>query len=189
MINSLYDVFKSWSGVGSVYVYSDPHFDDEDCKLMNPSWPTLEEQIKKINRIVHKNDTLIILGDVGDERYIKQLKAGYKVLVMGNHDKGKSNYTWQNTFDEVYEGPLFVGERLLLSHEPISLPFAINIHGHCHSGTFKESEKDYNVASDVIDWTPVNLGKMIKEGILSSVDSIHRITIDGAIERKAKREE
>ena len=99
MINSLYDVFKSWSGVGSVYVYSDPHFDDEDCKLMNPSWPTLEEQIKKINRIVHKNDTLIILGDVGDERYIKQLKAGYKVLVMGNHDKGKSNYTWQNTFD------------------------------------------------------------------------------------------
>ena len=118
---------------------------------------------------------------MGNEKYIKQLKAGYKVLILGNHDRGKSNYTFDNLFDEVYGGPLFVGEKILLSHEPIPLPFAVNIHGHCHNGVFKESEKDYNVASDVINWTPVNLCKMIKEGLLSNVDSIHRITIDNVV--------
>lgn len=184
MINSLYEPFIRWSMTGSVYVYSDPHFDDKDCLCMNPDWPSPEEQIKRINKDVHKNDTLIMLGDIGDEKYIKQLKAGYKVLIMGNHDKGKINYTFHNLFDEVYEGPLFIGERILLSHEPVPLPFAVNIHGHCHAGTFKESDKDYNVAADVINWTPINLGKMIKEGLLSNVDSIHRITIDNAIERK-----
>ena len=167
--------------IGSVYVYSDPHFDDEDCLCMNPDWPSPEDQIKRINQKVHKNDTLIILGDVGNEKYIKRLKAGHKVLILGNHDKGQTNYTFDNLFDEVYRGPLFVGERILLSHEPIPLPFAVNIHGHCHNGVFKESEKDYNVASDVINWTPINLGKMIEEGMLSSVDSIHRMTIDKSI--------
>lgn len=186
MINSLYEPFIRWSMVGSVYVYSDPHFDDRDCLYMNPAWPSPEEQIKRINQKVYKNDTLIILGDVGNEKYIKQLKAGHKVLILGNHDKGRSNYTFDNLFDEVYGGPLFVGEKILLSHEPIPLPFAVNIHGHCHNGVFKESEKDYNVASDVINWAPVNLGKMIKEGLLSDVDSIHRITIDNVIERKRR---
>ena len=67
MINSLYDNFKHWSGVGSVFLYSDPHFNDADCLLMNPNWPSPEEQIKRINQKVRKNDTLIILGDIGDE--------------------------------------------------------------------------------------------------------------------------
>ena len=183
MINSLYDNFKHWSGVGSVFLYSDPHFNDADCLLMNPNWPSPEEQIKRINQKVHKNDTLIILGDIGDESYIKQLKVENKILIMGNHDKGKINYTFHNLFDEVYEGPLFIAGKLLLSHEPVPLPFAVNIHGHCHNGVFKESDKDYNVASDVIDWTPVNLGEMIKNGLLSKVDSIHRITIDKATNR------
>ena len=34
----------------------------------------------------------------------------------------------------------------------------------------------------------VNLGKIIKEGILSDIDSIHRQTIDRAVEKKQKRE-
>ena len=87
----LYDKFKHWNEKGVIWVYSDPHFNDEDCKLMNKNWPTPKEQIKLINKCVSKNDTLIILGDVGDENYVKYLK-GYKVLIKGNHDKGTSNY-------------------------------------------------------------------------------------------------
>lgn len=30
MINSLYPKFRHWSEKGSIYLYSDPHFDDED---------------------------------------------------------------------------------------------------------------------------------------------------------------
>lgn len=92
MINTLYDCFKHWSEKGSVYIFSDTHFEDFDCKLMDPDWITPQEQIDIINKLVHKNDCLILLGDVGDIEWIKKLKAGYKVLITGNHDAGAENY-------------------------------------------------------------------------------------------------
>lgn len=49
-------------------------------------------QINNINKKCTKRDTLVILGDVGDIECIKRLKAGRKILIMGNHDKGASNY-------------------------------------------------------------------------------------------------
>ena len=39
------------------------------------------------------------------------------------------------------------------------------------------------------NYTPINLGKIIKDGILSDIESIHRLTIDRAGERKMKRNE
>ena len=35
-----------------------------------------------------------------------------------------------------------------------------------------------NVAANVCDYTPVNLGVLIKNGILSGIESIHRKTIN-----------
>ena len=35
----------------------------------------------------------------------------------------------------------------------------------------------------------INLGKIIKDGILSDIESIHRITIDRAVERKKRKNE
>ena len=37
MIPTLYEKFKPWSEKGSVYIISDTHFDDSDCKLMSTS--------------------------------------------------------------------------------------------------------------------------------------------------------
>lgn len=91
MIDSLYEPFKKWSEKGSVYIISDPHLEDEDCKLMDSQWPEPQEYIDNIKKVVHKNDTLICLGDVGNPSWFSQINA-YKVLIMGNHDKGKSNY-------------------------------------------------------------------------------------------------
>ena len=55
--------------------------------------PTIDEQVALINKVCHKNDLLIILGDVGKNlEPVKKLKAGYKVLIMGNHDSGRTNY-------------------------------------------------------------------------------------------------
>ena len=45
MIATLYEPFRHWSDGGSVYVLSDLHFDDEDCKLMSPDWITPREQL------------------------------------------------------------------------------------------------------------------------------------------------
>ena len=45
MIPTLYEPFRHWSEKGSVYILSDLHFDDADCKFMSPDWITPQEQI------------------------------------------------------------------------------------------------------------------------------------------------
>lgn len=174
MIKSLYPFARKWSEKGSVHIFSDPHFDDKDCKLMDPCWVTPDEQIQILKTCCPKNDTLILLGDIGNPEYLKQLKC-YKVLIAGNHDKGLSNY--KPYFDELYSGPLFISDRILLSHEPIPyLPYVINIHGHDHNGS--ESDNHVNVAANVVGYTPINLGHLIKVGLMSGFPTIHRWTID-----------
>lgn len=185
MIKQLYDCFQHWSDGGSVWIISDTHFEDNDCKLMDKNWISPVEQVKIINELVYKNDTLIHLGDTGNcNPYMNQINAHYKVLIMGNHQSGRSNYT--KYFNEIYDGALFIGPKLLLSHEPVGVPFALNIHGHDHNNKeyYKDGCKYLNLAANVCNYTPVNLGKIIKDGILSDISSIHRITIDNATDRK-----
>ena len=50
MILTLYEPFRHWSETGSVYILSDPHFGDSDCKLMDPGWIEPEEQVARIRR-------------------------------------------------------------------------------------------------------------------------------------------
>ena len=229
MIPTLYEKFKPWSEKGSVYIISDTHFDDSDCKLMSKTWPSADEQLEKIKKVVHKNDTLIHLGDVGNLSYIKKIKA-YKVLIMGNHDTGRSNferkiitkrfskdlYTRENAlnkmkedypdceysiseehdfhspfeswvisadnklFDEVYGDPLMIADKIFLSHAPIlGIDWCLNMHGHDDSGR-KIDNYHLNLASNVCNYTPINLKNEIKNGLLANVLSIHRMTIDNA---------
>lgn len=189
MIQTLYQPFRHWSEGGSVYILSDLHLGDSDCKLMDPNWIEPEEQIKIINEIAMRNDTFVCLGDVGDAAYLKDIKARKKILLLGNHDK-KAAYT--DYFQEVYAGPLFIADKILLSHEPVyGLPWCLNIHGHDHSDVepYMEGCKHLNLAANVCGYRPVNLGKLIKDGILSEISSIHRMTIDRATERTEKWED
>ena len=253
MLPQLYKTFQDWSAKGSVWVYSDPHFGDSDCKFMDPNWITPEEQVKKINDKVRKNDTLILLGDIGNPEYIKRIKAGYKVLIAGNHDLGLTNYkktithemreifaeyideeqykkdvtaerksfhTYlyekypyakiniqeryefhspfnffdatidDNLFNEVYGGPLFISDKILLSHEPVDIPFGLNIHGHLHDGLggLSKDNSKYNVCSNCINYEPQNLSEIIKSGCLKNRDTIHRLTIDEATKKKKQLE-
>ena len=176
MIKSLYPFARKWSEKGSVWIFSDTHLGDHDCKLMHPDWPEPDEQISILKQYCHKNDTLIILGDIGNPQYLNQLKC-YKVLIAGNHESGLSNY--ESYFDEIYGGPLFISEKIVLSHEPlVYMPYAVNIHGHNHSGKFLSDENHINVAANVIGFIPVNLGASIKDGLVSGIPTIHRWTID-----------
>lgn len=187
MILTLYKPFRHWSEGGSVYILSDLHFDDSDCKLMDPGWISPEEQLAIINSVVAKGDTFVCLGDVGDPKYISMIKARKKVLLLGNHDaKG----VYKDLFDEVYTGPLFIADKILLSHEPVyGLSWCLNIHGHDHNNmeAYREDCKHINLAANVCGYTPVNLGKLIKDGILADIESIHRKTIDRQIERKIRK--
>ena len=228
MYKHLYDKFKNWYHGGSIWLYSDPHFSDEEMKYIRKNYIGDEEQVKRINSVVGKNDTLIILGDIGSIEPVRKLR-GYKVLIMGNHDAGASNYQriytdevrqgsyeyvpeyekigpdevrgahiWKEVvikpafdnhlFDEVYEGPLFISDRILLSHEPIDFPFAFNIHGHDHSSWHQKDKMHCNVCAECIDYTPINLKWLIESGIMKNIPSVHRMTIDEATKKKKKKE-
>lgn len=50
MIKSLYPQFQKWSATGSVYIISDTHFDDSDCKFMDPNWISPQEHIEKLKK-------------------------------------------------------------------------------------------------------------------------------------------
>ena len=188
MIDTLYDKFKPWSAKGSIYIISDTHFEDADCKLMDKNWISPQEHIDNIKKYVHKNDTLIHLGDVGNPEWMAQIKA-HKVLIMGNHDQSATKF--KSYFDEIYTGPLFIAEKILLSHEPIINGSSwFNIHGHDHNKLsytewrnndgFSESWNELNLAANVVDYKVYNLGHGIKNGLLSYVDGVHRLTIDRA---------
>ena len=87
----LYPLFDHWFRGGNIWLYSDPHFSDDEMKYIRKDYIGDEEQVKRINSKVGKNDTIIILGDIGNTDWVKKIR-GYKVLIMGNHDSGKSNY-------------------------------------------------------------------------------------------------
>ena len=184
MYKHLYNCFKHWYHGGTIYFYSDPHFDD--AEMENIRHITADEQVKLINKRLSKNDTIVILGDIGNPEYLKKIRAGYKVLVLGNHDAGATIY--KDYVDEVYEGILMISDKLMLSHEPIiGFPFAYNVHGHDHGNRTKGVLHGLNVCAEVIRYTPVCIKNIIESGELKHVDNIHRITIDKATENKRKR--
>lgn len=211
MYKHLYDNFKHWYHGGTVYFYSDPHFADDEMKYIRKNYIGDDEQVRAINKKIGKNDTIVFLGDIGDVEFIKKIR-GYKVLVMGNHDAGASNYKrridmWRkwidegndygyyaevpkdnHLFDEVYEGPLCISEKIILSHEPLDIPCMLNIHGHDHSNWTFNDIYHRNVCAENIEYTPVCIKEIVNSGRLNKIDSIHRITIDTATERKKARE-
>lgn len=237
MIESLYKPFQKWSEKGGIFIFSDPHFEDEDLVNAYNDRPSADELVRRINSKVGKCDTLICLGDVGALSYVPLLR-GYKVLVMGNHDAGRTLYERQRDwkkfdkdkytkaealdemkrrypnreysitrgnesnslfdywevcadnrlFDEVYDGPVMISSKLMLSHEPISCgTWALNIHGHIHARTHKNGCYHYNVCADCHNYLPLNLNQFLKSGALSYVVPIHRQTIDEATARCKKR--
>ena len=220
MKNNLYDTIADrWIHGGTVFFYSDPHFGDAELNPNRKGYPGDDEQVKRINSVVGKNDTIVFLGDIGDVNYIKHIR-GHKVLVTGNHDTGVTNYKRlkyecadldnfteecldyylneltgfyksrdklcydDHLFDEVYEGCLFISDKIVLSHEPIEIPFALNIHGHSHNIHNGYEDKNHiNVCAEHINYTPVPISTIIKSGALNKIPQIHRITIDKASEK------
>ena len=186
MIASLYEPFKKWSDGKSVWLVSDTHFGDSDCTFMNPDWPMPFEHVRKIDSAAHcKNNTLICLGDCGDPKYFNMLsKFSYKVLITGNHDAGASKY--RDYFDEIYTGPLVIADRLILSHEPVWTPWALNIHGHVHcaKGVLEYNGEGklcgMNITADVMGFEPINLGELIKRGLLGDIQHIHKQAVERA---------
>ena len=184
-LQGLYKCFSHWGENGGTFIISDTHFGEEDLKKAFPNRPSDDELVKIINSKVGKCGTLILLGDVGDLEYAKKLK-GYKILVCGNHDRSHTNY--EGIFQEVYDGPVMISNRMILSHEPIeNLDWAVNLHGHIHDHKAKQKKFHHNFCADRIGYIPVNFNQWLKEGHLSKIVTTRRVVIDNATERKKKR--
>ena len=182
MYKHVYNCFEKWynDNRGGIWFYSDPHFSDEEMVYLRKDYIGDAEQVARINSKVGKHDTLIILGDIGNPEWLKKIHA-HIVLILGNHDSGATNYS--EYADEVFEGPLFISDKILLSHEPINYPYGYNIHGHDHSN-WSINERGLNVCAEHIDYTPVSLRQIVKSGALKNIKDIHRYTIDYAALKK-----
>ena len=172
MIEGLYPPFQHWGASGTTWILSDTHFNDPDLIHVYADRPSAEEQVKRINAKCGRADTLIILGDVGDISYVRQLRAKYKVLVMGNHDSGASNYQ-RHIFKQKFDKDLFQKHEALDEMKRLYPDCAYSI---VDSYDFLDNSPCWEVSADNKLFDEVYTGPiMISEKLLLSHEPINMI--------------
>lgn len=160
--------------IGDLHFGSDGMFNRAYSKTFKTKEEYMETVVKNYNLIVNNNHKVLFLGDLGREKelrkYISQMN-GYKILILGNHDKYSKRF-YNKLFDEVYNYPLFMMNRIVVSHEPIPVePGVLNIHGHTHAVKLK-SKQHLNICIEHTDYKPVRLKRCI--GMLSYLEKPNR---------------
>ena len=120
--------------------------------------------IKNFNKTVGKNDIVYILGDLSflNTKSTKEIVShlnGFKFLVKGNHDPKTNTFYRKIGFIEVYDKPIILFNKYLLSHDIIQTNDFINIHGHTHQ-TVKNSVNNICVSVEMTDYKPISLDKI-----------------------------
>lgn len=166
--------------MAKTFVIADLHFSHSKIiEYENRPFANVEQMNKIIinnwNKVVSKCDTVFVLGDVSftDKESTKELISrlnGRKVLILGNHDRGRSvNNFWRYVgFDEVYKYPIVYNNFLIMSHEPPEYfnshtPYAY-IYGHVHSTDMYRTITCNSACVSVERWdyTPVELTKLVE---------------------------
>lgn len=122
------------------------------------------------NSVVKPGDIVYMLGDVcwnsSSVKLLKQM-TGNKTIIMGNHDKQKTN-SYIGSVNEL-RGAMYFGRGInaIMTHIPVhnsqlnGTRFDYNIHGHMH--THKIADPRYlNVCMEQINYTPINLDEVVK---------------------------
>lgn len=128
------------------------------------------------NRVVNKNDTVYILGDIAHRtpveevnEFIKKLN-GKKILVRGNHDKKYDESLFEEICD--FKEVNLNGVSISLMHYPMvewpkSRHGSLHLHGHQHNkAEYNERMREegilrYDVGVDANEFTPVLLNNII----------------------------
>jgi len=175
--------------MGNRFIFSDPHFGHDGIYRMVDidgrrirGWAETAQEGDEImvaawNRVVHRKDKVIVMGDVAIKRSALQILGrlnGDKVLVRGNHDifKLKDYLPWFSDILGTHKrGPV------LLSHYPVhpdSIPaWCIgNIHGHTHvnhvlrtsaQGIIEPDPRYLNACVEVRGVVPVPFETLVSE--------------------------
>lgn len=157
----------------TTWFISDTHFNHKNIiAYQNRPFASVQEMnttmIENWNRTVSRKDEVFFLGDLSfkqNKDALRELIAslnGYKILLIGNHDRRYSPEVWMELgFDEVYKYPIIYKDFFILSHKPLyineNMPYRC-IHGHLHSNVIQGegSRLYYNVSVERINYTPVD---------------------------------
>jgi calcineurin-like phosphoesterase family protein len=177
------DFLKAW-------ILVDPHYNHANLVRRGNRPEGYEERISSHwTAKVGTDHTVYCLGDVcmgkqaeSHERYVEPM-PGYKILILGNHDRQKKGWYLDHGWDEVHE-KLVVwvnGRPILLSHKPQvdDGSFSINVHGHFHNDIHRlmepemlaiRSPKHRLLALECVDYSPVPFvdfinGKITQDGL------------------------
>ncbi len=167
------------------YFTSDIHFSDpETMQHDRRPFKNIKEYDKKTiktwNKIMNKNDTLYVVGDlfdcIGPESEVWKQSAGYFkkikaniILVMGNNEDRIVKYFFNNNFKKFKEYCLslgikdvvkntkisFGGYKFYLVHKPINYKEGyVNLVGHLHRSRGQWFSFGLNVSCDLNHYRP-----------------------------------
>lgn len=172
-----------------VYFTSDLHLGHENVLNWRTGFSSIEEMDEKLisnwNSRIHKNDFVIITGDLiyksrrSPTEYLDALK-GRKILIKGNHDtdwlKDLTDEQVAEYFEDIYDMYSLKrnGVKLRFCHYPMiawesSRQDSILICGHIHDKRkgfefemFSKTPYAFNAGVDVNGMMPVTLSELIK---------------------------
>lgn len=154
--------------MGNIFITSDTHFHHGNIiKYCNrpykDSFEMDEALISNWNSVVRHEDKVYHLGDVYMPKYKNESDMlfrrlnGTKVLILGNHDKGKDQNLLKY-FSRIYMWRFLKEFGLLLSHVPVhkdslSSKLNWNVHGHIHNKPSPEGPYK-NACVEMNNYTP-----------------------------------
>lgn len=164
-----------------VYFTADMHFGHRAIiNMQNRPFESVEEMdrvmLQNFNSVVHKNDTVYILGDICHHMTIEEADAlirkmnGKKYLIMGNHDKKYDSGLFEDIRD--FMKVSVDGHYFALMHYPmLSWPKmslgGYQLHGHIHArmdynkANRAEGIRRYDVGVEANDYFPVSAKQII----------------------------
>lgn len=148
------------------YFISDPHFRHKNItEFERHNFNSVQEHdafllkcFEKWARKLKPEDEFWVLGDWGETEFLFVINMFQckTCFVMGNHDAQADIDKFRLHFDEVYEYPVYLSNKLVVSHLPVAVfEDQINIHGHLH-GAVLDSDNYICCSLHVANYTPIN---------------------------------
>lgn len=142
MWRNIYQEIKKWT---KLWILSDTHFNHQfmiDGKIRTKNYQTLI--LERWKSTISNEDIVFHLWDVifkndGELWNILRDLPGYKILILGNHDKHSPEWYIKKWFNEVYYNYIIPGDNpILLSHKPTNRMWCeFMICGHLHNYILK----------------------------------------------------
>lgn len=128
------------------YFISDLHFNHKTItQWERTNFESIEEHDNHLKAFLielaeklTEQDELYVLGDWGNISFLPIMKianfTSKTIFVAGNHDLLEDKPEFEKYFDEVYWHPIYLSERIIVSHFPQAIwNGQVNVYGHLHN--------------------------------------------------------